>query len=156
MAPLFLRSPRGKKAFGEVTAQRGKNVSTIAALTCDGIVATKIQEGAIKADVFEQFVQERLAPYLRPGKVLLLDNSRIHKSEKLREIVAKSGAKLLFLPAYSPDFMPIEYAFAKMKTIIRKAQRRDFLSLILAIKHASQQVTKSDAVNFFKSCGYGV
>ena len=109
--------------------------------------------GTTKA-VFETYVEHALAPSLRPGQVVVVDNLAAHKGEEVRELIEERGCKLLFLPPYSPDYNPIEEAFSKIKGLLRKAEARTREGLIEAMGAAISAVTAGDAWGFFEHCGY--
>ena len=106
------------------------------------------------AAVFEAYVGRALAPALRPGQVVVLDNLGAHKGERVRELIEERGCELLFLPPYSPDLNPIEEAFSKMKALLRRAQARTREALIEALGVAISTVSPADALGFFEHCGY--
>ncbi len=111
-------------------------------------------EGATTGAVFEAYVERVLAPALRPGQVVVLDNLNAHKGERVRELVEARGCELLFLPAYSPDFSPIEEAFSKVKALLRREKARTREALVGAIGRALDAVSGRDARGFFVHCGY--
>ena len=113
-------------------------------------------DGAVNGDVFAAYLDQVLGPSLRPGDVMVLDNLPVHKVDGLDDIVKKYGARLRYLPSYSPDFNPIELAFSKLKTWLRttKARTRDLLEE--AIRAAASWITEQDAKNWFDHCGYHV
>ncbi|MBA3792036.1 MAG: transposase [Rubrobacter sp.] len=121
MTRLRARAPRGERAYGKVPRNRGKNTTLIASMTHEGMGPSMAVVGSTTKAVFEVYVEEVLAPSLLPGQVVVLDNLGAHKSERVRELVEARGCELLFLPAYSPDFSPIEEAFSKIKALLRKA-----------------------------------
>jgi len=112
--------------------------------------------GSTTKAVFETYVERVLAPSLSPGQVVVLDNLGAHKGERVRELVEARGCELLFLPAYSPDFSPIEEAFSKLKALLRKAAARTRGLLVEAIGRALLAVTARDAMGWFVHCGYEV
>ena len=134
----------------------GPNVTLIAALTPDGLGALLSVNGAVNGDVFAAYLDQVLGPTLRPGDVVVLDNLAVHKVPGLDEIVRKYGARLRYLPPYSPDFNPVELAFSKLKTWLRTAQARTRDLLGLAIEAAAAWITEQDAKNWFDHCGYHV
>ena len=115
--------------YGQVPRNHGHNVTLLAALTPDGIGPSMTIAGSIDSAAFAAYVQRFLVPSLRPGQVVILDNLSAHKSAAAREAIEAAGVKLRFLPAYSPDFNPIELAFAKIKSRLRAAAARDRRSL---------------------------
>jgi transposase len=111
-------------------------------------------EGATNREIFETYVQRVLAPTLRPGQVIVMDNLTAHKGDRVKELIEERGCELLYLPPYSPDFNPIEEAFAKIKAVVRKAEARTREALVEAIGKGIIMVTTEDARGFFDHCGY--
>jgi transposase len=111
-------------------------------------------EGSTKAFVFEAYVEHFLAPVLREGQIVVMDNLGAHKTDKVRELIEGRGCKLWFLPAYSPDMNPIEEAFSKVKARLRKAAARTREALVEAMGEALSAVTLQDARGWFAHCGY--
>ncbi len=131
-----------------------KVVSTVAAMTVDGIIAAASFDGATDTELFVTFVREELVPVLRPGQVVVMDNLSPHKSPQVEQLVASAGARVLLLPPYSPDFNPIENAISKVKTMLRSLARRTVKGLYAAIGDALRAVTAADALAFLRHCGY--
>jgi transposase len=155
MTRLYARAPRGKRAYGKVPRNRGKNTTLIAAITLEGAMgASMIVEGATDSEAFEAYVKHFLAPSLEEGQVVVLDGLGAHRTEKVRELVQARGADLVFLPSYSPDFNPIEEAFSKIKTLVRKEGARMREALGEAIGRALAAVTTEDAEGWFAHAGY--
>ena len=150
------RAPHGQRLHQAVPLHGGPNVTLIAALTPDGLGALLSVNGAVNGAVFAAYLDQVLGPTLVPGDVVVLDNLSVHKVEGLAEIAQKHGARLLYLPPYSPDFNPIELAFSKLKTWLRTAQARTREVLEQAIRTAAAWVTGQDAKNWFDHCGYHV
>ena len=113
-------------------------------------------EGATTAAVFEAYVEKVLAPTLRPGQIVVMDNLSAHKGERVRKLIEERGCELLYLPPYSPDLNPIEEAFSKIKGILRKAEARSREALIEAMGSALDAITSQDVRGFFEHCGYRV
>jgi len=125
MTRLRARAPRGERAFGSVPRNRGKNTALIASMTLEGAMGECMAvEGSTKALVFEAYVERLLAPSVRPGRIVVMDNLGAHKTERVRELIEGRGCELWFLPAYSPDLNPIEEAFSKVKAYLRRRRRR--------------------------------
>lgn len=125
MTRLRARAPRGKRAYGKVPRNRGKNTTLIAAITLqEGLGEAVTIKGATDAEVFEAYVEKFLAPTLQEGQVVVLDGLGAHRTQRVRELVEATGADLLFLPSYLPDLNPIEEAFSKVKGLVRKAGAR--------------------------------
>ncbi|MDP9456448.1 MAG: IS630 family transposase [Actinomycetota bacterium] len=155
MARLRARAPRGKRAYGKVPRNRGKNETLIAAITLEGGMGESVAiEGATDAGAFEAYVEHLLAPSLKEGQVVVLDRLGAHRTQRAREIIQARGAELLFLPSYSPDPNPIEEAFSKIKSIVRKAGARTREALVEAIGRALAAVTPEDAAGWFGHAGY--
>jgi len=154
LTPLYARAPRGQRAYGAAPRNWGKNTTLIAGLTLAGIQAPFILEGAVDTLAFEAYVDHVLAPSLRPGQVVVLDNLSVHKGERVRAAIEARGCQVLFLPAYSPDLTPIEEAFSKLKTRLRRLAARTREALEEAIAHALEQITAQDAPGWFWHCGY--
>jgi transposase len=120
----------------------------------DGSTACMAIEGATDVEVFGAYVRQVLRPFLKPGDVVVMDNLAAHKSEAILRLIRETGAEALFLPAYSPDFNPIEKMWSKLKQILRSLEARTLPSLMAAIGQALEAVTPQDAINWFASCGY--
>jgi transposase len=122
MTRLYARAPKGKRAYGKIPRNRGKNTTLIASLTLEGGMGESMTvEGATDALAFEAYVERFLAPALKKGQVVVLDGLGAHRTEKVRELVEGGGADLVFLPSYSPDLNPIEEASSKIKQLARNA-----------------------------------
>ena len=155
MARLRARAPRGKRAYGKVPRNRGKNTTLIAAITLEGGMGESMTvEGATDAKAFEAYVEHFLAPSLREGQVVVLDGLGAHRTERVRELIEGRGADLVFLPSYSPDMNPIEEAFSKIKQLVRKAGARLREALVEAIARALAAVRPEDAAGWFAHSGY--
>ena len=128
----------------------------IAAVTLDGHQAPMVINGATNKEIFKVYVEKFLLPTLRAGDCVVLDNLSAHKGNEIREMIESVGAELWFLPPYSPDLNPIEKMWGKVKAILRKIKARTEEDLIAAIAAALEQVTASDCLGWFKSCGYAV
>lgn len=154
MTPTYARAPRGQRAHGRVPAQRGTNLTLVAALSLAGPGAAMTLRGALDRAACEVYVREVLAPTLRPGQIVIWDNLRVHQGETVRAEIEGRGCRLLFLPPYSPDFNPIEEAFSKLKTALRRAEARTRAALEAAIAAALATITAQDAEGWFAHCGY--
>jgi len=150
------RAPAGRRLDQAVPLHGGPNVTRIAALTPDGLGALMRVDGAVNGDVFAAYLDQVLGPTLRPGDVVVLDNLSVHQVDGLAEIVQQYGARLRYLPPYSPDVNPIERAFSKLKTGLRTAKARTRDALEEALLAAAAWITKQDAKNWFGHCGYHV
>jgi transposase len=129
-------------------------MTMIGSLRLDGSTACMTIEGATDTEVFRAYVRQVLCPTLRPGDVVIMDNLSPHKSDVTIDLLKKAGAEVLFLPAYSPDFNPIEKMWSKIKACLRAAEARTQADLIAAIASALASVTPGNALNWFASCGY--
>ena len=154
LTPLYARAPKGLRAYGSAPRNRGKNTTLIASLTFEGMGESMIIEGSANAAAFERYVEEILAPSLTAGKIVIMDNLTAHKGKKVEELIQARGCQVLFLPAYSPDFSPIEETFSKVKTFLRRAGARTREALQDAICQALLTVTAQDAHGWFRHCGY--
>ena len=148
------RAPRGERAVGRTPRNHGPNVTLLAALTPEGIGPAVAMPGAVDGAAFVAYAQQILAPRLRPGQVVVRDNLRAHKREEARTAVEAVGARLLFLPPYSPDFNPIELAFAKIKERLRAAAERTPEGLFAATAAAIDAVSTTDTQGFYAHCGF--
>ena len=141
-----------------VPRNRGKNTTLLANMSVDGMGPSLAVTGAVDAAVFEAYLEQVLLPHLRPGRIVVMDNLSAHKSERVKEMIEGAGCELVYLPSYSPDFNPIEEAFAKIKGILRKAEARTREALVEALVEAMGRALSSvgarDARSFFKHCGY--
>lgn len=113
-----------------------------------------IIEGSVNASVFEQYIEEILAPSLRPGQLVIMDNLAAHKGKKVEQLIQAKGCQVLFLPSYSPDLSPIEESFSKIKALLRRAEARTREALVEAICQALLAITEQDAHGWFLHCGY--
>jgi transposase len=154
LTPLYARAPKGERARGSVPRNRGKNTTLIAALSLEGMGAALILEGSANTIAFELYVEQVLAPSLRAGQIVVMDNLQVHKSAQVKQAIEAKGCQLLFLPGYSPDLTPIEEAFSKLKTALRRAGARTRESLQEAIGQALLTITDQDAQGWFQHCGY--
>lgn len=154
MTPLRGRSYRGKRLRAEAPFGKWQTQTFIAGLRCDGLVAPWIIEGAMDGPAFDAYVRTQLAPTLRPDDVVILDNLSVHKSPRAAEALAERGAWFLFLPKYSPDLNPIEMAFSKLKTLLRKAKARNYDTLWRAVGDICTLFDPDECWNYLEHCGY--
>ena len=154
LAPVYAWSRRGERAFASVPRNWGENVTLLASMSVKGMGPCLAVEGSTTREVFEAYLEHVLAPTLRPGRVVVMDNLTAHKGERVRELIADKGCGLLYLPPYSPDFNPIEEAFAKLKALLRKAEARSREVLIEAMGRALEKLTARDARGFLEHRGY--
>jgi transposase len=155
MTRLRARAPRGKRAYGKVLRNRGKNTTLMAAITLEGAMGEAMTiEGATDSEAFEAYVEHFLAPSLSEEQVVVLDGLGAHRTEKVKELIEARGADLVFLPSYSPDLNPIEEAFSKIKQLVRTLGARTREALVEAIERALAAVTPEDAAGWFAHAGY--
>jgi transposase len=155
MSPLFARAPVGKRAVCKRPAARGSNISVVGALHAGGILAFDARDGAYDGERLMSFLENKLIPKLGDGDVVFMDNARIHKVDGIRERIEATGAKLHYLPPYSPEMNPIEEVWSFFKNLIRKAAARNIPDLVDALVNAMAAVTSGLAGAFFTHAGYG-
>lgn len=148
------RGPRGDRVVAKVPHGHWKVLSTVAAMTVGGMLTGATFDAALDTGSFVAFVEQCLVPNLRPGQVVVLDNLSAHKSPRVAELVEAAGARVVFLPPYSPDFNPIEMAFSKVKAMLRKLGAREVDALFDAVGVALRTVTAADAAAYVRHCGY--
>jgi len=156
MTRLYGRAPKGQRVCGSVPQNWGRNLTMLAALSVAGVEATMTVEGATDTDVFCAYVSQVLSPTLEIGDIVVMDNLSAHKAQRVRELIEARGARLVYLPPYSPDFNPIERCWSKIKTYLRAAKARTSARLDEAIKQAFETITEADARAWFKHCGYAL
>lgn len=154
MTRAYARAPHGERAVDSVLRNYGCNVSLIAALRLGGMDAPFVVEGSVDTAVFEVYIEQVLAPTLQPGDIVIMDNLSCHKTDTVRHLIEDRRACLLFLPAYSPDFSPIEQAFSKLKCHLRRVKALTFDALLDAIADALRTISPLDAIGFFIDCGF--
>ena len=155
MAPLRGRCRRrGERLIGTVPFGRWTTTTFLAGLRQDGVTAPFVIEGAINGPSFRTYVTQCLAPTLRPGDIVIMDNLGSHKSPKVRAAIEARGATLRYLPAYSPDLNPIEMMFARLKALLRRAEERTIPALWDRIGSPLDFVTPTESANYFKAAGY--
>ena len=126
----------------------------LATLSVAGVEAPMPVEGSVDTAVFNAYCEQLLRPTLKRGDIIVLDNLRAHRASRIEEIAARRGAKVLWLPPYSPDFSPIELMWSKVKAYLKKVKARTQEALEKAIAEALQTITVSDCLNWFRHCGY--
>ena len=156
MSPLYAWSRRGERARCEVPRNRGPNVTLLSSMSAEGMGPSMAVGGSTDREVFEAYLEQALAPTLRPGQVVVvMDNLSAHKGGRVRELIEGRDCELLYLPPYSPDLNPIEGAFSKVKGLLRGYAARTREALIEAMGRALSAATVLDAGGFFAHCGYG-
>lgn len=156
MTPRYGRAPRGERVVGTVPRNHGPNTTLVAALSLGGITAAMTVEGALDRPAFDAFVDQVLEPRLVPGQVVVWDNLSVHKSADAQRVIEAAGCQLLWLPPYSPDFTPIEQAFSKLKTALRRTGARTREALEAAITTGLASITAADTPGWFAHCGYPI
>ncbi len=156
LSALYAWTPKGRRALCSVPRNRGKNTTLLASMTAEGMGPCLAVVGSTTKAVFEAYVERVLCPILSKGQVVVMDNLTAHKGERVKELIEQRGCELLYLPAYSPDFNPIEEAFAKIKGLLRKAEARTRETLVEAMGRAISAVTAQDTHDFFEHCGYSM
>lgn len=148
------RSPRGQRARDHAPAGHWCTTTLVAAVAARGPIAPMLLDGPMDAQAFPAWLDQQLVPALREGDVVVMDNLACHKVAAVREAVQGAGARLVYLPPYSPDLNPIEKMWSKVKAILRDARARTQEALEQAVKGALDAVSASDIRGWFKSCGY--
>jgi transposase len=154
MTRLYGRCLRGERLVAPVPWGHWKTTTFIGALRQDGLVAPCAFDGPMNGEKFRAWVEQFLVPELKPGDIVILDNLSSHKVEGVRTAIESAKARLLYLPAYSPDLNPIEQWFAKLKALLRKAAARSFDALIHAIARALEAFTPDECANYLENSGY--
>jgi len=156
MIPLYARSIRGCRAYDRQIRNHGQNLTVLASLSIDGIQAAMTLEGAVDKGTFETFIRKVLLPTLRPGQIVIMDNLSSHKTDAVERLLNQAGCQVLFLPAYSPDLSPIEEAFSKLKSFVRRCRSQTMPALIRAIRQGLDKITGLDARGWFAHAGFSV
>ena len=156
MTRRYGRAAPGKRVRDVVPGDRGGNVSTIGALDLRGFRTGLSVPGAIDGETLVFFIEELLAPTLKRGDLVFMDNCPIHKMEEIEDVIEACGAGVLFLPPYSPDLNPIEHGWSKVKTRLRALKPRTVEAVLAALVDAFATVTEQDIRGWFRHCGYRV
>ena len=154
MCRRYGRAGRGERLVQAVPHGHWHISTFIGALRHDGMIAPCVVDGAIDGDLFVAYVEQQLAPVLRPGDTVIMDNLSSHKVQGVREAIEKTGATLLYLPPYSPDLNPIEMAFAKLKSLLRSRALRTMDELWNALGPISNAFTQTECQNYLRHAGY--
>ncbi len=154
MTPTHRRCRRGQRLVARVPFGHWKTSTFLAALRWDGITAPAVFDGPINGQSFTAYVEQVLVPTLRPGDIVVLDNLGSHKGKRARQAIKRAGAKMRFLPPYSPDFNPIERVFAKLKTLLRRAAPRNRHTLWQRIGTLLDCFSQAECHNYFANAGY--
>lgn len=156
MARAYARAPSGERAVAAVPKNWGDSVTVVAGLTLRGIIAPMILHGSMNARAFEAYVEQCLVPELLTNDVVVMDNLAAHKRPIIEELIGRAGAKVLYLPPYSPDFNPIEPSWSKFKALMRATAARTTEALYEAVRLALRAITPNDARGWFRHCGHFV
>ena len=148
------RAPRGARLVAKVPHGHWRTLTFLAALRCDRLEAPCVIDGPINGESFLAYVEQLLVPTLKPGDIVIMDNLGSHKRQAIRRAIRTAGAKLFFLPPYSPDLNPIEQVFAKLKTLLRKAAERTIEATWRRIGHLLGDFTPAECANYLKNAGY--
>ena len=154
MARRYGRGPRGQRVDGPVPQGHWKSTTFVGGLTSRGFIAPYVTDGAMNGSIFRAWTEQMLAPVLRPGDIVVMDNLPAHKVAGIREAIEACGAELRYLPPYSPDLNPIEQAFAKLKALLRKAAERTVDGLWTAIGKLLDLFPPAECVNYLANSGY--
>jgi transposase len=154
MARLYGRARRGERCRAAIPHGHWKTTTFVGALRRSGMTAPMVLDGAMHGAAFLAYVEQVLVPTLRSGDIVIMDNLPAHKPLAVRQAIEKAGANLCFLPPYSPDFNPIENAFAKLKAMLRKVAARTIDELWAAIADAIPAFTPAECANYFNAAGY--
>ena len=156
MARTRGRAPRGERLRASIPHGHWKTTTFVAGLRLSGMVAPMVLDGPINGCAFQAYVDQVLVPELRKGDIVVMDNLGSHKGAGVRAAIEATGAKLLYLPPYSPDFNPIENAFSKLKALLRKAAERTVEGLWRAIGRCLNRFTPRECANYFEAAGYAL
>ena len=154
LTPRYARAPRGKRAYARAPRNRHTNTTLVAALTHRGIGPTMAVGGAVNGAAFVAYLEQQLVPHLRAGQTVVLDNLRVHHTPLVRTLIEAARCRVAYLPSYSPDLNPIEQAFSKIKTAVRRAEARTHDALVDAFDAALGSVTQADARGWITHSGY--
>lgn len=154
LSRLVARAPKGRRARGARPHKRGKNVSLIGGIGLNGLITQVSLLGSTEGLTFEGFIAQKLVPKLWPGACVLMDNCSIHKGEQIAALITKAGAKLIYLPPYSPEFSPIETCWSKIKSVLRSIGARNYPDLAIAVEKAFDKVSLEDLRGWFTHCCY--
>jgi transposase len=154
LAQIYGYAPKGERLRLSVPRTRGRNTTLLASMTIEGMGPSLAVEGATTAGVFEAYIEKVLLANLRAGQIVVMDNLGAHRPKRIRELIEGRGCELIYLPAYSPDYNPIEEAFSKIKGLLRRAAARSKGALVEAMGVALSEVSAADAWGFFEHAGY--
>jgi transposase len=156
MTPLRGRAEIGKRVIDYVPHGHWKTTTFLAALRHDGLTAPMVLDGAINGDAFLAYAEQVLLPTLQEGDIVVMDNLSSHKVSGVKEAIESVGAKVIYLPPYSPDFNPIENAFSKLKTLVRKSKIRKIEELWRRLGELCDVFSPNECLNYFRQAGYKI
>lgn len=156
MTRLYGRAAPDQRVVDSAPLPSGPQTTTLAVIGLTGITAPLVLSGAVNGSVFYSYLEQCVVPTLQPGDVLFMDNLPAHKVAGIEALIIASGAYLIYLPPYSSDFNPIELAWSKVKTNLRRLKARTFPDLIEALKQALRAITPQDIRGWFTHCGYAI
>ena len=148
------RCPKGRRLVMDAPGGHWKTTTFLVGITWTGLTAPVVIDGPVNGDVFVAYVEQQLVPTLRPGDIVVMDNLSSHKRAGVREAIEAAGARLRYLPAYSPDLNPIEKAFSKLKALARKEEHRTIEALEKFLGDVLDSYSPEECANYFRSCGY--
>jgi transposase len=154
MTRAYGRAEKGLRANSVKPVSKGKLLTLIGAVSLEGMIASMTVEGGTKKETFITYISDVLVPELKPGNVVIMDNLSAHKSEEVKELIESTGARLLYLPRYSPDLSPIELCWSKLKSYLKKKAPRNSELLQQFIKEALELITLDNIKSWFSHCGY--
>ncbi len=154
LTPRYGRAPKGHRARAKAPRNWGKNITLISSISTKGMGPSMSIEGSSDTESFGLYMRSILAPSLKRGQIVVMDNLSVHKSKWVRELIEGRGCQLWLLPSYSPDLNPIEEAFSKVKNLLRRAKARTLQALFEATGEALGAVSEEDARAYFEDCGY--
>jgi len=154
MTRTHARSQRGKRAYSFAPTKRRKSTNLIGAMTLEGVIASRFIDESVTSKGFIVFLKKDLCPVLKAGHIVLMDNSPTHIVKEVKELIESRGAKLIYLPPYSPEFNPIEHCWSKVKSCLRKLEIRDKKRMKPAVKKSLKTITTKDIQGWFRHCGY--
>ena len=154
MARFMGRGPQGERVIGSVPGGHWETITLVACLTHRGIIAPFACKGAMDGPTFVGYIEQCLAPTLKRGQIVIMDNLPAHRVPGVRETIEATGATLVYLPKYSPEFNPIEQAFSKIKALLRKAAERSVKGLVRRIGSILRSIEKRECINYLRNSGY--
>jgi transposase len=154
MARRYGRRRRGRRLRCGVPHGHYKAITFVCGLRLRGVVAPKAYDRAMNAETFEAWLEHHLLPTLEEGDIIVLDNLNVHKSPRVAEILARKNCTVRYLPPYSPDFNPIEKAYSKLKSLLRKLAERTVAALVAILESCPDLFKPRECQNYFKACGY--